>query len=86
MLNPLDNYYAHLPEPERACLQYLREHIKKSDPAITEAWKYGMPFFCYPHLLTENRARMKILLLDPSKDLPLKRINALLKKAIAIYK
>lgn len=115
MLNPLDNYYAHLPEPERACLEYLREHIKKFDPAITEAWKYGMPFFCYgkkmfcylwthkkygqpyigfvegkhlddPHLLAENRARMKILLLDPSKDLPLKRLNALLKKAIAIYK
>ena len=44
MLNPLDNYYAHLPEPERSCLQY------------------------------------------PSHDLSIKRINTLLKKAIAFYK
>jgi hypothetical protein len=39
-----------------------------------------------PYLLSKSRARMKILLLDPAKDLPLKRINALLKKAIGIYK
>lgn len=82
---------------------------------ITEAWKYGMPFFCYkgkmfcylwlhkkygqpyigivegkkvdhPDLLQEKRARMKILLLDPGTDLPLKKINAILKQILALYK
>jgi hypothetical protein len=29
---------------------------------------------------------MKILLIDPAKDIPLKRINSLLKQALAVYK
>lgn len=39
-----------------------------------------------PDLLAEKRSRMKILLLDPGKDIPLKRINQLLKEVIALYK
>ena len=38
----------------------------------------------YPGLLMEKRARMKIFLLDPHKDMPVKKINALLKKALAL--
>jgi hypothetical protein len=26
---------------------FLRSHILKQDPNITESWKYGMPFYCY---------------------------------------
>ncbi len=37
-------------------------------------------------LLREKRARMAIFILDPVKDLPVKRIDALLKKAISFYK
>jgi hypothetical protein len=114
MLKPIDGYFEQLPEPHRACLQFVRNHINNFDENITEAWKYGMPFFCYgkkmfcycwthkkynqpyvgfvegshlndPHLLQEKRARMKILLLDSAKDLPIKRINSLLKQAIAFY-
>ncbi|MEJ0101024.1 MAG: DUF1801 domain-containing protein [Bacteroidota bacterium] len=115
MLRPIDNWYLQKDEPLRTCLQFLRAHILKQDSNITEAWKYGMPFFCYqgkmfcylwvhkkfhqpyigivegakinhPDLIQEKRARMKILLLDPGKDIPLKKVNLVLKQVIALYK
>ncbi len=115
MLRPIDQYFGQKEEPVRSCLQFLREHILKQDPDITEAWKYGMPFYCYkgkmfaylwvhkkyhqpylgivegqkinhPDLLQEQRARMKILLLDADKDLPLRKINSILKEVLALYK
>jgi len=115
MLRPLDNYFLQKEEPIKSCLQFLRKHILKLDAHITEAWKYGMPFFCYkgkmfcylwvhkkhglpyigivegkkinhPDLIIEKRARMKILLLDPGKNLPMKKINAIMKEVIALYK
>jgi len=96
-------------------LQYLRDFILQQDSNITEAWKYGMPFFCYkgkmicylwqhkkyhqpyigivegaqihhPDLLREKRARMKILLIDPERDIPVKKVKAILKEVIALYK
>jgi hypothetical protein len=114
MLNPLDSYYFQKEEPVKSCLQFLREFILAQDPAITEALKYGMPFFCYdgkmfcylwihkkyqvpyigivegakinhPDLIIEKRARMKILLLDPHKDLPMKKINTIMKQVLKIY-
>lgn len=36
-------------------------------------------------LLQEKRARMKILLINPDKDLPIKRIKAILKLLVAFY-
>ena len=95
-------------------MEFLRAHILKQNANITEAWKFGMPFFCYkgkmicylwihkkykqpyigivegkkihhPDLLQEKRARMKILLVDSTKDLPMKKINAILKEVIALY-
>jgi hypothetical protein len=115
MLRPIDNYFLQKEEPVKSCLQFLREHILRQDVHITEAWKYGMPFFCYngkmfcylwvhkkylqpyigivegkkikhPDLIIEKRARMKILLLDPNKNLPIKKINSILKDVIALYK
>ena len=38
----------------------------------------------HPELLQEKRSRMKILLLDPMKDLPMRTIDALLKRAIEL--
>jgi hypothetical protein len=35
-----------------------------------------------PDLLSEKRARMKILLIDPNKNIPLKKINSLLKQSL----
>ena len=115
MLRPIDEYFLQQEEPVRSCLQYLRLHILKQDPDITEAWKYRMPFYCYkgkmccylwvhktlhqpyigivegklidhPDLILEKRARMKILLLDPGKDLPIKKINTILNDVLALYK
>jgi hypothetical protein len=40
----------------------------------------------HPDLIMEKRARMKILLLDPNKELPMKKINSILKDVIALYK
>lgn len=114
MLRPIDQFFLQLPEPSRSCLQFLRQHLLAFDDRLTEAWKYGMPFYCihgkmccylwvhkkfrqpylgivegkkidHPDLLQENRARMKILLLDPEKDLPLRTINGILKKVIARF-
>ena len=115
MLSPIDQYFLQKEEPVKSCLQFLREHILKQDPAITEAWKYGMPFYCYkgkmlaylwvhrkyhqpylgivegqkinhPDLLQEKRARMKIFLVDAGKDIPVRKINSILKEVLALYK
>ena len=115
MLRPIDNFYLQKEEPVKSCLQFLREHILKQNDAITESWKYGMPFFCYrgkmfcylwvhkkfhqpyigivegkslnhPDLLQEKRARMKILLIDAEKDIPVGKINSILKKVLQLYK
>jgi len=114
-MRPIDNYFLQKEEPIKSCLQFLREHILKQDETITEAWKYGMPFYCYrgkmfcylwlhkifgkpylglvdghrinhPDLLQEKRARMKIFLIDPTKDIPVRKLNALLKLAIDLRK
>lgn len=115
MLSPIDNYFLQKDEPIKSCLQFLREHILKQNANITEAWKYGMPFYCYnkkmicylwvhkkyhqPYigivegnlihhadLIIEKRARMKILLINPAKNIPTKKINIILKEVLAIYK
>ena len=39
----------------------------------------------HPGLIMENRSRMKILLFDPAKDIPIKKIKAILKELIALY-
>ena len=40
----------------------------------------------HPRLLTEKRARMKILLCDPEKDLPVKITQTILKQALDGYR
>lgn len=115
MLRPIDNYFLQKEEPVKSCLQFMRDHILMQNPQITEAWKYGMPFYCYkrkmfcylwvhkkygqpylgivegkrihhPDLIQEKRARMKIFLLDPHKDIPLRKINSILKEVLALYR
>ena len=46
-MTELDNFYLQQDEPTKSCLLALREIILRQDPEITNAWKYGMPFFCY---------------------------------------
>ncbi len=115
MLTPLDNYYHQKEEPVKSCLQFLRRHILEFHTGITEALKYGMPFFCYkgkmicylwtdkktgwpylgivegkqmthPELIQDKRARMKIWMIDPTKDVPMKKLDAILKEMMSLYK
>ncbi|MCC7148168.1 MAG: DUF1801 domain-containing protein [Saprospiraceae bacterium] len=114
-MRELDNFYLQQYEPIKGTLLALREIILQQDEDVTNAWKYGMPFFCYkgkmfcylwfhktykqpyigiveglrfdePFLIQEKRSRMKIMLLDPNQDLPLKKIENIIQKAINLYK
>lgn len=114
-MTELDNFYLQQDEPTKGCLLALRQIILSQDKEVTNAWKYGMPFFCYkgkmfcylwfhktykqpyigiveglrfdePFLIQEKRSRMKIMLLDPNEDLPIKRINNLLQKTLNLYR
>jgi len=114
MIRPIDNYFLQQPEPERSCLQFLRQYILQSDNHITEEWIYGMPFYCYkgkmccylwmhkkfgqpyigivegarinhPDLLQEKRAKMKVMLIDPTIDLPIGEIDEILKAVLKLY-
>jgi len=62
---------------------YLWIHKKYKHPylSIVEG-----KYFDEPYLLQEARSRMKIMLLDSDKDLPLEQIESVLKKALNLYK
>jgi hypothetical protein len=62
---------------------YLWFHKKYKQPyiGIVEGIRFNESF-----LIQENRSRMKILLLNPNKDLPLKKIENILQRAINFYK
>lgn len=47
MLSPIDLYFQNKEEPVKSCLLFMRGYILQYDSHLTEAWKYGMPFFCY---------------------------------------
>lgn len=40
----------------------------------------------HPELIAEKRSRMKILLIDPAKDIPVKKIKAILNQSMELYK
>lgn len=46
-MRELDNFYLQQDEPIKGTLLALREIILQQDKNVTNAWKYGMPFFCY---------------------------------------
>lgn len=56
--------------------------------------KYGQPYIGFvegkhldhPDLLLEKRSRMKILLVDPEKDLPLEIIELLIQQMLDLYR
>lgn len=61
---------------------YLWVHKKNGLPyiGIVEGRKID-----HPELILEDRARMKILLIDPNNDLPVDTINTILKTALSFY-
>ena len=62
---------------------YLWVHKKFNQPylGIVEGKRLN-----HPGLLIEERSKMKIMLFDPKKDLPLKTIEKILQQAIDLYK
>jgi hypothetical protein len=47
MLRPVDQYFALQEELAKTCLLFLRTLILQQNENISEAWRYGMPFYCY---------------------------------------
>ncbi|OCA69583.1 hypothetical protein BBI01_15745 [Chryseobacterium artocarpi] len=47
-MNPIQEYFYRIEEPERSTLLFLRETILASDPEnITETFSFGLPFIKY---------------------------------------
>jgi hypothetical protein len=63
------------------CYLWIHKKLKQPYLGIVEG-----KHFDHPLLLAENRSRIKILLLDPEKDLPIKTIKSILKQALDLYK
>jgi Domain of unknown function (DU1801) len=66
---------------KRFCYLWIHKKYRKPYIGIVDGNKIS-----HPDLLLEKRTRMKILLIDPDKDMPVKKINAVLKKVLALYK
>ncbi len=62
-------------------LCYLWVHQKNHQPylGIVEGNK-----ITHPKLIAENRSRMKIMLIDPTRDLPIRTIHFILKMALKL--
>ena len=62
---------------------YLWVHKKYHQPylGIVDGKKID-----HPDLILEKRARMKIMLFDPGKDIPLKTIQSILRRTLDLYK
>ncbi|MCW3467834.1 DUF1801 domain-containing protein [Chitinophaga nivalis] len=56
--------------------KYLQPYI-----GIVEGKHFEQSF-----LIQEKRSRMKIMLIDPAKDLPVKRIKSIIQQALQLYK
>jgi hypothetical protein len=61
---------------------YLWVHKKYHQPyiGIVEGSKID-----HPGLIQEKRARMKIMLFDPAKDIPVKTVRSILKQVVRLY-
>jgi hypothetical protein len=63
------------------CYLWIHKKLKKPYIGIVEGKHFDEPF-----LLQEARSRMKIMLLNSDEDLPLKRIENVVQKALNLYK
>jgi len=61
---------------------YLWTHKKYQQPylGIVDGKRMN-----HPDLIAEKRSRMKIFLIDPGEDIPIKKIDSILKEAISFY-
>jgi len=66
---------------KRFCYLWIHKKYRQPYLGVVDGNKID-----HPDLLVENRKRMKILLIDPVKDIPVKKINSVLKKTLALYR
>lgn len=61
---------------------YLWVHKKYKQPyvGIVEG-----KYIDHPDLVAEKRSRMKIILIDPKKDLPVRKLNDIFKQVLKLY-
>jgi Domain of unknown function (DU1801) len=62
------------------CYLWLHKKYKQPYLGIVEGGKID-----HPLLIQEKRARMKIMLIDPQKDIPIKIVEGILKKTLGVY-
>lgn len=68
---------------DKKCFCYLWVHKKYKRPYIGFVEGRHLDD---PELLAENRSRIKILLFEPDQDLPVEKIENILKGALDLYK
>jgi hypothetical protein len=66
---------------KRFCYLWVHKKFQQPYLGIVDGKKIN-----HSDLILEKRARMKIMLFDPMKDVPLKTIHAILKTALSLYK
>ena len=63
------------------CYLWVHKKLKHPYIGIVEGKYFDEPF-----LIQEKRSRMKIMLFDPEKDLPVKTIKNIIQKSLNLYK
>jgi Domain of unknown function (DU1801) len=63
------------------CYLWIHKKFKMPYISIADGNKIS-----HPDLLVEKRKRFKILLIDPAKNIPVKKINQILKAAASLHK
>jgi len=64
---------------KRVCYLWVHKKLQQPYLGIVEGKKIN-----HPDLLQEKRARMKILLIDPARNIPIRKINSILKEALSL--
>lgn len=63
------------------CYLWIHKKLQKPYIGIVEGKRIN-----HPELIVEKRSRMKIMLLDPDKDLPMETIEKILNEVLSLYK
>ena len=66
---------------KRFCYLWVHKKYKQPYLGIVDGNRMNNPA-----LISENRTRMKIFLIDAGKEIPVKKIDGILKEALALYK
>jgi hypothetical protein len=65
----------------RFCYLWINKKLSKPYIGVIDGVKIN-----HPDLIQEKRARMKVFLVDPDKDIPVRKLNSILKTVLALYK